>query len=215
MSTATTVAPSPRKVQASFNSSPGYDWVLLTSITGDVNLGNLGQANGGAFPSYQWRPTQAVGPTQEVYELDGVPQPLQNVSISLAVGFLVPEQRWGRWGFDVGPSLLWASGTNGTLQQWSTQFIWSPPCNGLWDKLYIVTGPGFRFINEPVGDQPGETVAVPRTNGSAPVPSGPITTQAITPVYSLGIGLDLSLISSAASSLLGTKTPAASGSGGQ
>jgi hypothetical protein len=196
--------PSPNKPQGKFNSPPGWDWMLLTNITWDFDLGSL--KNGGLFPAYQWRPTQSIGASQEVYELDSVPQPLQQASLSFALGFLFPEGNCGRAGFGAGPSLLWGTGTNGALQQWTIDFVWSPPSTAFWDKLYFVVGGGVRLASQLVGDQQGETVALGRT---AAAPAAPITSPQPTPVLSIGIGLDLSAIGSAVAAVTGTKTSGA------
>jgi hypothetical protein len=212
--------PNPNKAQAQFNSPPGWGWTLITGIAWDTDLetfnassnGQVFASSSGAFPSYQWRPTANTGAAQEVYVLDNAFQPLQRIAFPILVAGLFPEVGSGRWGIGAGPTLLWGSGTNGTAQEWLLDGLWSPPWwDSTLDKLYVTAGVGFRFVPALIGDQAGETVSVPRTNGSAPVPAGPTTRTRAAPVFSIGLGFDLALIGKAVSTITG----ASSSSGGK
>ncbi len=202
---ATDSTQNPNKVQTQFVSRPGWDWGLLTAITFDSDLAQVGSKNGyGSFPTYQWRPTSSVNATEQLYELDNAYQPLQRMSVSVAIAALFPEVRSGRWGFAAGPSLLFGTGTSGALQQWMFAALWSPPIPKLTNSLYIVVAPaGFRFVNELVGDYATETVAVPRTNGNAPAPTGPTTHSVAEYTMSIGVGLDLAVIGRSVAALTG------------
>jgi hypothetical protein len=207
---------SSNKATGQFNSPPGGSWALLTAVTWDTDLdsfdgGTPFSSGSGAFPSYQWRPTTSTTSAQQVYSLDNAFQPLQRISLSLLVSRLFAEGALGRAGIGLGPTLLWGTGTNGALQQWTANLLLSPGCESTVSKLYIVIGGGVRFVSDLVGDTEGETVAVPRTNGNAPPPSGPTTRLRAAPVFSLGLGFDLSAIGNAVASLVGTNSPPGGG----
>ena len=189
------------QAQAQFRSREGASWAVLASMTYDRDLA---PGRNGYFPTYQWRPAnQGISAGQVVYSLDDAYQPLQNVSSSILVTYLASEAKCGRWGIGAGPTLIWGTGVNGALQQWTASVVYSPPLEFSIDQLYIVVGGGFRIVPDLVGDAAGETIAVPRTSGSAPAPSAPTTRSTVDGVFTIGIGFNLAVIGQAVSSVTG------------
>jgi hypothetical protein len=177
----------------------GWGFTVLAAVTYDFNLSSAARSD--AFFDYEWRPI-ALSPAAEVFQLQRVTIPLQSFAGSFVFTLMIPESRLGRFGAGFGVTMLFGTGTNGFLTEFTGDVVWSPPFPYLANRVFLVLGFGERLFNDLIIGQVGDTVALARTNGSNPTAPTVSTQTSATPVASLGIGINLSVISDAIASLL-------------
>jgi hypothetical protein len=165
-----------------------FGFAIMGNVTYDFCGGEA--CIDGGFGDYEWRPTTALGPSQQLYQLDHTRDGLSDVSAGLAAALLFPEMgSGGRFGIGLGTTLLSAS----TLpaKQWNLNFYWSPRVMER-NYFYFVAGPGFRVDSVPLVDKVGDRIVVSTTNGASSAPPSPATRTVCDFVGSVGIAINLS-----------------------
>jgi hypothetical protein len=179
-------------VQGIVTTSPTWGFTLFGGLGYTFNLtGDRARS----FSSPQWvQKASSASADKKSFKLESVRQPLQNLTASLYLSWRGPIGRHGMLGFGLGPDIVFGDGS-GKLSQWTVAAFFAP-CRTLAENgLYFTGGFGFRLGSTPLGAKLGDTV----TAASAPS----LNTASRTDwVMTLGIGLDLSIVTS---SLFGDK----------
>jgi hypothetical protein len=179
---------------------PGWGLTLLGALTYSWNT-NASQYPT-VFPQYQWRPTAPGANGEQTFSLDTIPQPGASIGGSLLLALLSAECSSGRWGVGVGPTII--DGTGSALQEWTADLIYRPP-SWLSDNLYLVLGGGFRLVTVPLAYRAGQTVTLPFGTGNTPPAAPQLATRTdYAPTVTFGLGVDLTVLGSAANSIFGS-----------
>jgi hypothetical protein len=188
---------------------------LFGDFTFDSNLSGS-SAGTAEFESYQYVPTQQIGSTQQLFQLQPITKPLARFSASLLLSLIWPradctsQSSCNVFGVGAGPSVVNVEGT-GTLRQWTGNLLWQPPCMND-SGMYFSAGLGFRYVEVPLNGING-IVAVPIGVSGTTAPNAPTTRSTPVWVASLGLALDLSLVTDAATSIFGVKSSAGASKG--
>ena len=181
--------------QAAIETPAGFSVTLLGSLSYNFAL-----ADDATFGDYRWVQTSAAGDTQRVYEVGHHEKPLDNISSSLLLTFLLPEYKRTRFGFGVGPTILYGSGS-GALKQWTVNVVASS--KQISKHLYFAIGLGGRMTDKLLNPELGERFVIDGTD-TTKLP-GLNTAWKVVPVLSLGLALDLAVLGDAAKTVFGTK----------
>ena len=184
---------------------------LLAGVHYDFRLAGV---NAPLFTQYAWTPT-STSTGQQLYELRAVPHGLQSVGLSLDIAVrlaecdltMSPHSTWcwvkRHMRLGLGTTLTTADGSS-SFKQWTLGAFIAP--TQWWDrnKMYLMIAAGIRISDGLLVGRLGDEVQAM----TAPTPT---TYETVTPVVSIGVAFDLSVVGDAASSLFGTSKASSAG----